>query len=472
MLKLCGWSALAAPLPGQRVVGANDTVRLGVIGCGGRALGLVEEFARVKQVAIVGLCDADTGQIGCLAREAADRHVELGGVAREQDYRKLLERADIDAVVIASPNHWHTLHAIEAMRAGKDVYVEKPVSHSLWEGRQLVAAERKYGRVVAAGLQNRSDAGPREAFRHVREGHLGRVVSIHVCCFRERQGIGRREQALKPPASVDYNLWLGPAADVPILRDQFHYDWHWVWNTGNGEIGNQTPHEIDMANWVAGDGPLPTAVRSIGGRFGWDDAGETPNLHTVWYELGGIPVTVEVNDLQLTPARKVAGIRDGIRVGLLVRCEGGELRGGRGGFYIVGPDGKRPARKFPGDGGAAHAANFIDAVRSRRRETIAADVVKAERAAAIAHLANISHRSGEAAGPEAVDEAVGANETVRRVLHDQAKQLADWGIERPAYTLGKAVAIDPAAVAVTTPGINPRLIRREDRREFAVPEVA
>jgi predicted dehydrogenase len=471
LLQLCGMAALAPRGFGQSGGSANNTVRLGVIGCGSRAQGLAAQFAKQKDVAIVALCDADSERIDSTAKGLEKRGADVGRIGKFQDYRKLLEQADLDAVVIASPNHWHTLHAIHAMQAGKDVYLEKPVSHELWEGRQLVAAQRKTGRMLAAGFQSRSDPGPRDGFQFVRDGNLGKITAVHICCFKDRTGIGKRPTPLTPPASVDYNLWLGPAADLPLFRNQFHYDWHWSWNTGNGEIGNQAPHEIDLTNWLLGDGPMPTEIRSFGGRFGWNDAGETPNMQLAWYQLAGVPVTIEVNDLQLTPTRKVTPVRDGIRVGLVVHCEGGQLRGGLGGMYAVAQDGKTSIKKFPGNGGAGHQANFIDAVRSRRSADIASPIVLAERAAAIAHLANLSYRAGGPGDRAALEQAIGANPTVSRLLADHTKHLADWAITQPAYTVGRPVTIDPATGQVVTTGIDQALIRRVCRPEFAVPEL-
>jgi predicted dehydrogenase len=256
-----------------------------------------------------------------------------------------------------------------------------------------------------------------------------------------------------------------------LFREQFHYDWHWSWNTGNGEIGNQAPHEIDMANWLLDARQLPAAVHGCGGRFGWDDAGETPNMQLVWYELAGVPVVIEVDDLKVSPQRKVRPVRDGIRVGLVVRCEGGQLRGGLGGTYAVDPAGKT-LRKFPGNGGATHQENFIAAVRSRRSADIASPVAQAERAAAIAHLANLSFRAGAPADAAALAQAAGENETAGRVLADHTKQLADWGLAKPPYTLGRKLELDPATGTLRTTGIDPALIRPAARAEFAIPELA
>ena len=472
-LALTGSTACALPVFGTSVVGANNRVRIAVIGCGGRGRSLLGMFSSIPEVELVAVCDPDTKQMeSALAKTQKKLKSDLSQVARIQDYRRVLERDDLDAVVIAAPNHWHTLLAIQAMEAGKDVYVEKPVSHSVWEGQQLVAAEKKYGRMIGGGFQNRSDPGPQEGIKFVQEGNLGKMNSVHVCCFRNRNTIGAHlDKPLVPPATCDYNLWLGPAQDVPILRPQFHYDWHWIWNTGNGDIGNQAPHEIDLACWVLGDGPLPTSIQSVGGRFGWNDAGETPNLMTAWYEQAGIPVIIEVNDLKLSPTRNVSHMRNKVRVGIVVNCEGGELRGGRGGMYVVGDDGKTKIHSFPGNGGGGHQKNFIDAVRSRDRSAIAASIVDAERSSAVAHLANVSMRSGGVAQSDAIASAVGDNEMVQTILREQGEQLSAWGITTPDYALGSKLSINPDTIEVSGEGLDPNWIRTPGRGEFAVPEL-
>ncbi len=471
-LQVSGASALALPLGGHNVLGANNRVRVAVFGCGGRAATLASQFSKAADSVVAVLCDPDTAQMDALVAKLQKKEVDLSKADREKDYRKVLERDDIDAVVICSPNYWHTLQAIQAMEAGKDVYVEKPVSHNIWEGQQLIAAKKKYGRIIAAGFQNRSDPGPREGIQYVQDGNLGKILSVHAVCMRNRQSIGKQAAALKPPATIDYDLWLGPCQDTPMFRPQFHYDWHWVFNTGNGDVGNQAPHEIDMACWVLGDSPLPTEFHSFGGRFGWDDAGDTPNMMANWYKQAGIPCIIEVNDMWLAPERNTSPVRNGIRVGIIVKCEGGELRGGRNGMYVVGEDGKTKLQKFPGNGGIDHQENFLEAVRAHNGDNLRSKIEAAERSSAVAHLANISYLSGGEAGRKAVDAAIGDNEMLQTIVEEQATQLKDWGIESPGYTLGKKLSIDPATATVQTPGADPRLIKRDYRAPFTVPELA
>lgn len=470
-LQVAGLTAISAPFH-ARAAGANDTVRIGIIGCGGRGTSLASQFFGTRGVAIAAISDPDTVQMDRLVDKMGKKDKDISRAAKFQDYRKLLEQQDIDAVVIASPNHWHTLHAIHAMQAGKDAYLEKPVTYNLWEGRQLLAAEESTGQIIAAGFQNRSDRGIKNGFQFVHEGGLGRIKRVHVCCFRNRQSIGKQSQRLTPPTTCDYNLWLGPAADIPMYRPKFHYDWHWIFNTGNGDMGNQCPHEIDIAQWVLGDKPLPTRIQSFGGRFGWNDAGDTPNMISAWYELDGTPCIIELNDMHITPDRNAAGMRDQIRVGIVVHCEGGQLRGGRGGMYAVGEDGKTKIEKFPGDAGGKHAENFIDAIRSRRKEDIASKLAAAERSSSLAHLANASYLSGAIADGPTLGAAIGDNEVLRQITIDQARQLDAWGIKSPKYRLGRPLDVDPKESVITTPGIDPTLSRREPRGEFTVPEMA
>ncbi len=466
-----GMAMLALPLRGQTVLGANDTVRMAIIGCGGRGTDLAKMFSRIDRVAIAAICDPDTEQMDRIVAKLQKQDIDISGAAKIQDYRRVYERDDIDAVVIASPNHWHSLLAIQAMEAGKDVYVEKPVTHNLWEGKQLVAAAHKYGRVIGAGLQNRSDPGPIEGVRFVQEGNLGKILSVHSCCFRNRSSIGKRDTPLTPPGTVDYNLWLGPAQDLPMHRPRFHYDWHWVWNTGDGDTGNQAPHEIDLACWVLGDGPLPTAMNSFGGRLAWNDGGETPNMMSSWYEQNGVPVIIEVNDVRVAPDRNASPARDSIRVGVIVRCEGGTLKGGRGGMYVVGEDGKTRIHKFPGNGGADHQKNFIQAVRSQDVGALTARIETSARSAAIAHLANIAYRSGGQVDGPTLASAIGDNALLQTIVTEQNAQLKNWGIDQPGYTLGKTLTFDPASAEVTTPDIDPVLAHPPGRGKFVVPNL-
>ena len=224
---------------------------------------------------------------------------------------------------------------------------------------------------------------------------------------------------------------------------------------------------------MLGDKSLPAAIQSFGGRFGWNDAGNTPNMISAWFEVDGIPCIIEVNDMRAHPETQrppACATASGSASSSPARAANSAADAA--GMYVVGEDGKTKIEKFPGDGGGAHQQNFIDVVRSRRKEDLASKLVDAERSSAIAHLANVSFRSGGTTDAATLDAAFGERETMRRIVADQAKQLADWEIDKPAYQLGRAITVDPAAGTVTTPGIDPTLLRREPRKEFEVPELA
>jgi predicted dehydrogenase len=473
-IQATAFSASAVALRGERALGANDTVRAGLIGCGGRGTSLAGQFAGLKNVDVVAISDPDTAQMDKLKSKVLDKKQSGVAVARHQDYRKLLEDKSLDVVIIATPNHWHTLVAIHAMQAGKDVYVEKPVCHDIWEGRQLVAAVEKYGRIVQAGTQNRSDVGLIKAFAHIQSGEIGAIKAVRGLCYRNRSSIGKSETPIKAPPTCDYDLWLGPARDLPMFRRKFHYDWHWIYNTGNGDVGNQAPHEFDLVSWVLGDPALPEKVQSFGNRFGWNDGGETANIQTVWYELGGVPVIFEVNDLWRKPDLNAGVTYKSLRVGVIVTCEGGEFRGGRGGGYILAPDGKTKIAKFPGDSGGGHAQNFIDAVRSRRADDLRAPIAKSFRSAAVPHLANISLRTGTAASTADLRQQLHHNADLADVITRQEAQLNDWNIDttKEPYLFGPAVTVDPASERILGPESAQALYKENYRSEFAIPEIA
>ncbi len=468
-LKAAGATTLAT-LPSFGVVGANDRIRLGVIGCGGRGTSLMKQFGALPDASIVAIADPDTAQM--------DRAVRRTGIrptpGRHQDYRKLLERDDVDAVLVTSPNHWHALHTIHACQAGKDVYVEKPVTHKLAEAEPMLAAAEKYGRIVQAGTQNRSDQGLVEAFDFLRSGELGKITAVRGLCYRNRKSIGaKRSTPLTPPDTLDYDLWLGPAQDRPILRPRLHYDWHWVWHTGNGDIGNQGPHELDLMTWVLGDPPPPATVRSFGQRFGWDDAGQTPNLQTAWFELGGVPCIFEVNNLWVRPETNAAVAYKGIRVGLVVTCEGGEFRGGRGGGYVVGPDGRERLRKFPGDAGGGHARNFLEAIRSRDADSLNGRLDRSCASSGLAHLANISHRAGKPATATQLREGLLASRPdLLEVLDRQKAQLERWSIDpdKVPYTIGAELAVDPETGKVAGDLADPTIADPPNRDGYPLPD--
>jgi predicted dehydrogenase len=249
------------------------------------------------------------------------------------------------------------------------VYVEEPVSHSIWEGGKIIEAAKKYSRIVQAGTQYRSDEGLKEAAAYIHQGNLGKVLWGHVLWYELRGSIGK--VAPYTPDGLDYDLYCGPVPVEPLTREKLHYDWHWVWSTGTGDLGNSGIHAFDVCRWFAGYNDLPPRVLCTGGRFGVDDAGQTPNTQFTILAYEPAPIYIENRNLPMSRGMKEMNQLAGIREGLILRCENGYFAGLRGGGWAYDNDGKK-IRQFKGDGGAQHAANFIQAIDAftRALETI------------------------------------------------------------------------------------------------------
>jgi len=474
-------AGLAMASPASRVLGANDDIRLGIIGVGSQGGGHMGYFSKIPGVRLVAICDADRAHVE--SRAAAfekDKGVKL---LTYTDMRELLDNKEIDAITSATPNHWHALTTVWACQAGKDVYIEKPASHEIWEGRKMVEAAHKYNRIVQIGTQKRSSEAHPAAYQWIREGNLGKILWSRGFCYKGRgpgtNGIVKGTNGPKPvPESVNYNLWCGPADMVPLCREQLHYVWHWVWNTGCGDIGNQGPHEMDIARWALGDPGLPTKCFSIGGRFGVSetgDVGETANTQIAFFDYKPAPLIFEVRGL---PRKKGDRSMDnyrrtGVEIGNCLQCEGGYFASGDGGGWVYDNDGKK-IKQFTGRGGAGHHENFIKAVRSRKREDQNADIEIGHISAALCHMANTSYRLGKKATVAEIKAAIGANaemmDSFERMLQHLAANEVDLANE--PITLGPVLTMDPEKERYS--GENSDLanivIKRNYREPFVVPE--
>ena len=387
-------AAVGVGLLGQGTVfggiGANDTVRAAVIGFNGRGGNHISDLKKLPKVEVAALCDVDEG---VLNRGGADLEKASGKKpSLYTDIRKLLDDKSIDLVTIASPNHWHSLMAIWACQAGKDVYVEKPCSHNVTEGRRLVQAARKYQRIVQHGTQCRATTGVREAVEHLQNGVIGDVYMARALCYKRRNTIGRAKEE-SPPAGVNYDLWLGPAPQRAFSRNRFHYNWHWHWDYGNGDIGNQGVHQMDIARWGLGVG-LPKKVQSMGGHFMFDDDQETPNtqIATFAYPEEKKMLVFEVRHWITNPEGE-----DPATVGVLFYgSEGYMVIPSYSSYstFIMDPKTKKTVPGPKGQGGGDHFANFLDAVRSRKHESLFAEIEEGHKSSALCHLANVAYRLG------------------------------------------------------------------------------
>jgi predicted dehydrogenase len=378
----------AAPAVKASAGRPNSDIRVACIGLRGKGTHHLGGLRSVKGVQIVGLCDIDSS---VLAGKADSIEKKDGRkIKRFDDYRRLVEDRDIDAVSIATCNHTHTLIAMAALEAGKDVYVEKPCSHNIWEGRQLVKAARKYGRMCQHGTQGRSSPAIREAIQRLHEGVIGEVYMARGVCFKWRPTIGHKPDE-SVPAGVNYDLWLGPAPARPFNPNRFHYNWHWFWDYGNGDLGNQGVHEMDMARWGLRVG-LPKRVNSAGGHYMFDDDQQTPNTLVTTFEYP------DEKKLLVFEVRHWITNHEGFNDG--PSNEVGVTFYGSEGYMQVkyfeyktflGRDRKPgPAAKAPSN----EYERFIAGVRSRKIEDLGVDIEDGHQSSSLCHLGNIAYRLG------------------------------------------------------------------------------
>jgi len=383
--------AAGAALPFTRVRGANERIRVGVVGLGGRGVGAhIPSFENQKDVSVVAICDPDRRRMSNAAKTIESKFGH--GVEQSVDMRRIFDRKDIDVIANATQNYWHGLSTIRACQAGKHIYVEKPLSHYIWEGRQMVNAARKFNRIVQCGTQHRSEKKFIEGIKWVREGNLGKIKYITAFANKPRVSCGKRHTPLPIPETLDYDLWCGPAKKVPIYRDRLQYDCSFDFNTGDGESCNQGVHEVDVARWCLGETMLPRRVMSIGGRFVFDDACDVPNTQIIYYDFPTAPILYEVHNLTKAKDSKEMPTFRGERVGVIVNCEGGSVSLYRG--IAWDKEGKQ-IKSF--SGGGDHFVNFIEAVRSGNAEYLNAEVLEGHRSTAICHTGNISYRLGKKA---------------------------------------------------------------------------
>lgn len=429
------------------VVGANESIRLGVLGLRLRGPQLIDAFRQIPDVRVASLCDVDRQFFDVELKKFEPSEVTP---KTEVDFRRVLDDDSIDAVVIATPDHWHAVMAVWACQADKDVYVEKPVSHNVSEGRAIVEAARKCNRIVQAGTQNRSDVGLKEAYRYLREGQLGKIQLARGFDRFHREGIGKVSGPQPIPATVDYNLFQGPAPLRPLMRQNLHYDWHFQWATGTGDTGNRGVHTVDHIRWLIGDDAPPTRVQSVGGRYGCDDDGETPNTMITWFDCQPVPILWEMKSLPRIEGQKEVPFFRNRRTTMILECEGGYVTGGRGGAQVFDWKDKR-IKSFKGDGGKAHQANFIDCVRSRKQENLAAEILQGHISSAFCHLANVSYLVGHRRPARDIADAFQGNDTVAGAFARMVEYLQSHNIDVDTDRLiaGPALEFDSATERFT-----------------------
>jgi predicted dehydrogenase len=451
----------AAAGQGEPSRSPNERLSVAVLGVRNRGQDHARAFAARGDCEVTCICDADQRIGGALCEK-----LEGPGHRRPrfvQDLRKVLNDRTIDVVSVATPNHWHALAAIWAMQAGKDVYVEKPVSHNIVEGRRMVEVARKHGRICQGGTQYRSVAANREAAKFVQEGGLGKLRLARTVTYRLRKSIGPPGQYPLPPG-VDYNLWAGPAPMNPVTRKSFHYDWHWFWDYGSGEIGNNNIHCIDLMRLLTGITGLGRGVMSYGGRQ-FHDAGQTASTQVAIHDYGELTVVQEVRNLKTPEPRLGASV--------LVTGSEGYLAASDTVCTVFDPAGKR-VRRFD-RGGQDHFANFIQAVRSRKREDLNAEIAEGHQSAAMIHVANISYRLGRPTAPAEIVrylESLRTNENALETFAAIQEHLAanEVDIAQEPLVLGPWLPIDAEKESFVDVPAAAAMLSREYRKPFVLPE--
>jgi len=466
-----------------RVLGANETVRIAVAGLNGRGGSHVGEFAKMPGVAITHLIDPDkrTYQKRLNQIEKCCQEVEQNGghaatqvreVRTVQDVRRALDDRSVDAISVATPNHWHALITIWGCQAGKDVYVEKPCSHNVHEGRIAVEAARRYNRIVQHGTQGRSSRDWALAAAAIQSGKLGKLLVSRGLCYKPRGSIGIKPTAT-PPAELDFDIWLGPAPQQAYHANLVHYNWHWFWDFGNGDIGNQGVHQMDIARWLipasqGGSATYPKTVHSLGGRFGYRDQGQTANTQITVMDYGDTQLIFEVRGLN-------TGEFHGQKVGNIAHLDAGLIIEGR--FYPKGQTKPVPlasivkvdAERGPGKG---HFGNFIAAVRSRKVEDLNANILEGHYSAALCHLANISYRLGQEVPFSRHTKAFGDDQDAYEAIARMEEHLKEnrVALDGLNYRLGRKLTFEAGTESFVGDTEANQLLSRPYRAPFVVPD--
>ena len=397
----------------MRVWGANDRINLAIVGLGGRGTGHLNIYSRLPDVRVSGLCDVNQA-----AREKAQATLtkNAGETAKQyEDMREAFADPDIEAVSIATPNHWHALSAIWAMKAGKDVYAEKPSSHNLYEGQAMIDTARATGRMLQIGSQHRSEPFKIRAMEAIQGGLIGKIYQSRGLCYKRRVSIGKKPDTPTPPG-VNWGLFLGPAPMRPFNELRFIYNWHWFWDTGNGDIGNQGVHQMGIARWGMGDPAWPLTAYAHGGKFAYDDDQETPNTQTASFDFGGRELVFETRGL-LTGGEGFVTAPQGsapldIKIGNLFYGSEGWAAMNDQGFQAFKGESNELVLEERAERGMnttqLHMQNFLAACRSRRHQDLTDEIANAHVSASMCHLANISYRVGRQlrleAGPRFVND--------------------------------------------------------------------
>ncbi len=453
-------SVLAADEP--KKAAANDKLSVAIVGVNGRGGSHISAFGAKPDTEITYICDVDVA-VGERACDSLEK--KQGRRPRfVQDMRQMLEDKSVDIVTTATPNHWHALTAIWAIQAGKDVYVEKPVSHNVSEGRRIVEAARKYNRICQTGTQCRSMPASIAGIEYIREGKIGEMKLARGLCYKSRGSIGPKGN-FEVPDGINYDLWCGPAPMTTRTRQKLHYEWHWQWDYGNGDLGNQGIHQMDVARWGLGVNDIGDGVLSYGGRYSYEDAGETANTQVCIHTFGDKTLVFEVRGLKTDDVR-------GARVGNIFY--------GSQGYVVMTAYNKGAAfdregtmiKEFGGAGGdELHFQNFLKAVRSRNYKDLNADIEDGHLSSALCHVGNISYRLGKAMMPSDVRAALTGNAEATETFERFSSHLADnkVDLDKDKVMFGAKLKIDGKKENFPGNDKANAMLTREYRAPYIVP---
>jgi len=437
----------------------NEKLGVACVGVRGQGKSHLGAYSSRKDTEVLYVCDVDE-QVGRerVKEVAARQGREPKYVA---DLRQILDDKSVDIITTATPNHWHALVAIWAIQSGKDVYVEKPVSHNVSEGRRIVDAARKYNRICQTGTQCRSMKGSIDAIDYVRSGKIGTLNIARGLCYKKRDSIGPKGD-YPIPASVNYDLWSGPAPVKPLTRERLHYDWHWMWDYGNGDLGNQGIHQMDLARWGLGAKTLSTEVVSYGGRLGYEDAGETANSQVIIHDYGDQQLVFEVRGLPTEPLRNA-------KVGVIFE--------GADGFVVLTDYTAGAAFDLKGNkvaefqGGGDHHGNFLKAVRSRKVEDLNADILEGHLSSALCHMGNISYRLGAREAMKDVEMRLAGNDDAVDTFDRFSDHLKSNGVDiaKQQINYGRELHFDIDDERFVNDSQADAMLTREYRAPFIVP---
>ncbi|MGO9114226.1 MAG: Gfo/Idh/MocA family protein [Thermoguttaceae bacterium] len=459
---------IAGTKSSPRVLGANNRIRVAVAGLNQRGAEHIREYANMKGVEIAYLVDPDSSLFASRIKsveQLTDKRPKC-----VQDLRKALEDKTLDAVSIASPNHWHTLLTVWGCQAGKHVYVEKPCSHTIFEGRKCIEAAERYGVVVQHGTQQRSDSHRASEIAALQAGKWGKLLVSKAYVCKPRPSIGFKPDEAAP-ATLNFDHWTGPAKLRPFNRNLVHYNWHWFWDFGNGEIGNQGVHQTDVAHWSLGPtATLPTRVWSLGGRLGYKDQGQTPNMQLAVYEFGEISVVIEVRGLVERGKKAESEVDFPSKVFNEFYTSEGMVRNGK--FFRKQGSKEHQVTVEPvhvTPGGAF--GSFIACVRNHAPGAVNAPIRDGHYAAALCHLANISYCLGKEVSFNQEPDGM-SNRQIADSFEMIKGNLKGVGVnlDKATYRMGRTLNIDPKAERfIGDPEAN-KLLTREYRAGYEVPE--